>query len=291
MIEPSSNTPPAAPAPPARRRLKLDSWGGRFGLAVAFLLVFTALFAPLLSPYPPSAIDLPHELAKPGGAHVLGAGENGIDVLSHVIYGARVSLIVSLFAVGLSAAVGITLGGLAGYLGGFYDEALMRFVDILLAFPGILLAIFITSVLGPSLVNVVFALTFSGWTGYARLTRSLVLSLRERDYVQAARALGAGNGRILFRHILPNAAGPLLVQATFAIPGAILAEASLSFLGLGAPPGTASWGALVDQGTQYLLVAPHIALYPGIAMALTVLGFNFLGDAVRDAMDPKRVER
>lgn len=278
-------------APSARRRFRIESWGGRFGLFVAALLVFTALFAPWLAPFHPSAIDLPAELAKPGGRHLLGAGENGIDVLSHVIYGARVSLIVSLFAVGLSALVGICLGGLAGYAGGALDEVLMRVVDILLAFPGILLAIFITSVLGPSLANVVFALSFTGWTGYARLTRSLVLTLRERDYVQAARALGAGNGRILFRHILPNAAGPLLVQATFAIPGAILAEASLSFLGLGAPPGTASWGALVDQGTQYLLVAPHIALWPGLAIAVTVLGFNFLGDAVRDAMDPKRVER
>jgi peptide/nickel transport system permease protein len=274
-----------------RRGFRLTSFGGRFGLSVAGLLVVTAVLAPLLAPYSPYAIDLPNELARPGGGHLLGAGENGIDVLSHVIYGARVSLIVSFFAVGLSAAVGITLGGLAGYAGGFLDNLLMRVVDILLAFPGILLAIFITSVLGPSLANVVFALTFTGWTGYARLTRSLVLSLRERDYVQAARALGAGNARILFRHILPNAAGPLLVQATFAIPGAILAEASLSFLGLGAPPGTPSWGALVDQGTQYLLVAPHVALFPGVAIAVTVLGFNFLGDAVRDALDPKRVER
>jgi len=287
MSAPATVTAPAA----SRRGFRLDSFGGRFGVTVAVVLVVTAVLAPLLAPYSPYAIDLPKELARPTGEHLLGAGENGIDVLSHVIYGARVSLIVSLFAVGLSAAVGITLGGLAGYAGGFLDNLLMRVVDILLAFPGILLAIFITSVLGPSLANVVFALTFTGWTGYARLTRSLVLTLRERDYVHAARALGAGNARILFRHILPNAAGPLLVQATFAIPGAILAEASLSFLGLGAPPGTPSWGALVDQGTQYLLVAPHIALFPGIAIAITVLGFNFLGDAVRDQLDPKRIER
>lgn len=272
------------------RRFRLRTAGGRFGLAVACALVLVAVFAPVLAPYPPGAIDLGSELMGPSRHHLLGAGENGIDVLSHVIYGARVSLIVSVFAVGLSAAVGIVLGGIAGFAGGFIDEALMRLVDILLAFPGILLAIFITAVLGPSLANVVFALSFTGWTGYARLTRGLVLTLRERDYVQAARALGSGNARILFRHLLPNAAGPLLIQATFAIPGAILAEASLSFLGLGAPPGTPSWGALVDQGTQYLLVAPHVALFPGIAIALTVLGFNFLGDASRDALDPKRVE-
>jgi peptide/nickel transport system permease protein len=166
---------------------------------------------------------------------------------------------------------------------------IMRVVDVLLAFPGILLAIFITAVLGPSLANVIFALAATGWTGYARLVRAQILSLRERDYVQAARALGASDGRILFRHLLPNAAGPILIQATFAIPGAILAEASLSFLGLGAPPGTPSWGALVDQGTQYLLVAPHVALFPGIAIAIVVLGFNFLGDALRDALDPRKL--
>ncbi|RYZ36927.1 MAG: ABC transporter permease [Myxococcaceae bacterium] len=269
------------------RRFRLQSWGARFGLAVAFLWVFTALFAPWLSPHAPDAIDLTHELARPGPGHLLGTGENGIDVLTHVLHGARVSLEVSFFAVLLSGVLGITLGGIAGYAGGLVDEGLMRLVDVLLAFPGILLALFITSVLGPSLTNVVFALSFTGWTGYARLTRGQVLTLRERDYVQAARALGSGPGRILVRHLLPNAAGPLLVQATFALPGAIVAEASLSFLGLGVPPGTPSWGALVDQGTQYLLVAPHVALFPGIALAVTVLGFNLLGDALRDAMDPR----
>jgi peptide/nickel transport system permease protein len=151
------------------------------------------------------------------------------------------------------------------------------------------LAIFITAVLGPSLKNVIFALALTGWTGYARLMRSLVLTLREREYVRAAVALGAGHRRILGRHLLPNAAGPLIVQATFGIPAAILAEASLSFLGLGVPAGTPSWGALVDQGTQYLLVAPHVALFPGLAIAISVLGFNFLGDAARDALDPKAV--
>lgn len=276
--------------PVTRRGFRLRTLGGRFGLGVTVLLVLTALLAPVLSPYSPHAIDLSAELAPPGPGHLLGAGENGIDVLTHVLHGARVSLVVAFFAVVLSALVGVTLGGLAGYVGGLVDEVLMRLVDVLLAFPGILLAIFITSVLGPSLANVVFALSFTGWTGYARLARGQVLTLRERDYVQAARALGSGTARILFRHLLPNAAGPLLIQATFAFPGAILAEASLSFLGLGAPPGTPSWGALVDQGTQYLLVAPHVALFPGLALAFTVLGFNFLGDAVRDALDPKRVE-
>jgi peptide/nickel transport system permease protein len=287
----SEASPLAVTAPVSRRGFRLRTLGGRFGLGVAGVLVLTALLAPVLSPYPPEAIDLASELAPPGAAHLLGAGENGIDVLSQVLYGARVSLVVAFFAVGVSALIGVTLGGLAGYVGGWVDEVVMRVVDVLLAFPGILLAIFITSVLGPSLANVVFALSFTGWTGYARLARGQMLTLRERDYVQAARALGSGDARILFRHLLPNAAGPLLIQATSAFPGAILAEASLSFLGLGAPPGTPSWGALVDQGTQYLLVAPHVALFPGLALAITVLGFNFLGDAVRDALDPKRLER
>nr|WP_246357543.1 ABC transporter permease [Pyxidicoccus fallax] len=260
-------------------------------MAVATLWVLTALLAPVLAPYAPDAVDLPSELAAPGSGHVLGAGENGIDILTHVLYGARVSLLVSVFAVALSGLIGVTLGSVAGYAGGWVDEVVMRGVDVLLAFPGMLLALFITAVLGPSLANVVFALSFTGWTGYARLARGQVLTLREREYVQAARALGAGPGRILFRHVLPNASGPLLVQATFALPGAILAEASLSFLGLGVPPGTPSWGALVDQGTQYLLVAPHVALFPGVALVLTVLGFNLLGDALRDALDPRHLER
>jgi peptide/nickel transport system permease protein len=162
---------------------------------------------------------------------------------------------------------------------------------VLLAFPGLLLALFLTAVLGPSLAHVVLALSLTGWTGYARLARAQVLTLRERDYVQAARALGASDARILWHHLLPNAAGPLLIQATSALPGTLLAESSLSFLGLGAPPGTASWGALVDQGTQYLLVAPHVALFPGLALALAVLGFHLLGDAVRDTLDPRHEER
>jgi len=268
---------------------RLRGLGARFGLAVALIWVLAASGAPLLAPSSPRAIDLTADLQRPSVRHLLGAGENGIDVLTHILYGARVSLIVSVMTVLLSALVGTIVGGVAGYFRGWLDELLMRSTDVLLAFPGILLAIFITAVLGPSLANVVFALTFTGWTGYARLFRGQVLSLRQREYVQAAKALGASGRRILGRHILPNAAGPLIVQATFGIPGAILAEASLSFLGLGVPPGTPSWGALVDQGTQYLLIAPHIALFPGLALALTVLGFNFLGDALRDALDPKPV--
>src|SRR5690606_25750676 len=235
----------------------------------------------------PRAVALDRELLPPSAAHPLGTAENGVDVLSHVLWGARISLSVGVLATLISAVVGTLLGAWAGMVGGLVDETLMRVVDVLLAFPGILLAIFITAVLGPSLANVILALCATGWTGYARLARAMVLSLREREFVLAARAMGATEARILFRHLLPNLLGPVVVQATFGIPGARLAEASLSCLGLGVPPGTPSWGALVDQGTQYLLVAPHVAMAPGRAIALSVLGFNLLGDGLRDRLDPR----
>ena len=263
----------------ARRRPWIEGFGPRIGLGIVLLLVLVAIFAPWLSPHDPMAIALDRELTGPSPAHPLGTAENGVDVLSQVLYGARVSLFVGLFAT------------LVGHVGGLADEALMRVVDVLLAFPGMLLAIFITSVLGPSLANVILALSATSWTGYARLARAQVLSLREREFVLAARSIGVTDRRILFEHLLPNLLGPVVVQATFGIPGAMLAEASLSFLGLGVPPGTPSWGALVDQGTQYLLVAPHVALIPGVAIAVSVLGFNLLGDGLRDRLDPRASPR
>jgi peptide/nickel transport system permease protein len=259
---------------------------GRGGALVAAAWLLLSLLGPWLSPIDPQAIDLSRELQPPGAAHWLGAGENGVDVLAQLLAGARVSLVVSLGSVVAAAAVGVLVGAVAGLAGGALEEVLMRAVDVVLAFPGLLLAIFISSVLGPSLRNVVLALTFAGWTGYARLSRAQVRWLLSREYVTAARALGASPARVALRHLLPNAAGPLLVQATFGVPAAILAEASLSFLGLGAPPGTPSWGALIDQGAQYLLVAPHVALFPGLCLAATVLGLNLLGDALRDALAP-----
>jgi peptide/nickel transport system permease protein len=267
-----------------RRRFPVANY---YHLGAILIYAAAALLAPLLAPHDPRAVDLARELLPPGPGAWLGTGENGIDVLSAILYGARVSLYVGIGSVALSLAIGAPLGAVAGYAGGLLDDLLMRATDVLLAFPGILLAIFITAVLGPSLDNVILALCATGWTGYARLARAQVRALRERDFVQAARALGASPARIVFRHLLPNAAGPLIVQATFGLPAAILAEASLSYLGLGAPPGTPSWGALVDQGTQYLLVAPHLALFPGLAIALCVLSFNGLGDALRDRLDPR----
>lgn len=270
------------------RRALLTGVGPWLGLVLVALVIAAAAFAPLLAPHDPRAISLSDELRPPGGAFPLGAAENGVDVLSFVLFGARVSMIVGLSATLISALVGTALGALAGHRGGALEHGLMRVIDVLLAFPGILLAIFVTSVLGPSLVNVVVALCATGWTGYARLARAQVLALRGREFVVAARALGASDARILGRHLVPNLLGPVVVQATFGVPAAILAEASLSFLGLGVPPGTPSWGALVDQGTQYLVLAPHVALVPGLAIAVTVLGFNLLGDGLRDRLDPRR---
>jgi peptide/nickel transport system permease protein len=260
---------------------------GILGLAVVSLVALAAALASVLSPVPPGQMDLAHAWQPPGPGHPLGTGDNGIDVLAQILFGARVSLAVGLSAVLISGTFGTLLGTTLGYAGGIADEVLMRIVDVLLAFPGLLLAIFITAVLGPSLPGLIFALCATGWVSYARLARAQVLVLREREFVVAARALGATPARIIGRHLIPNLMGPILVQATFGIPAAILAEAALSFLGLGVPAGTPSWGALVDQGTPHLLDAPHVALFPGAAIALTVFGFNSLGDALRDRLDPK----
>jgi len=290
MVEtsPLPAPPPLEPLPRRRKRPILKGVGPWLGFGIVAVLVLLAVFAPWLSPHDPRTISLPDELLGPSPKHLLGTAENGVDVLSHVIWGARVSMIVGLLSTLLSAVTGTLLGAGAGYFGGWIEDALMRVVDVLLAFPGILLAIFITAVLGPSLWNVILALCATGWTGYARLARAQVLGLRDRDFVHAARALGASDARIVLRHLLPNLLGPVVVQATFGVPGAVLAEASLSFLGLGVPPGTPSWGALVDQGTQYLMIAPHVALVPGLMIAVSVLGFNLLGDGLRDRLDPRR---
>lgn len=293
MSQPLQTHPPVAasqvePLPRRRTRPILQGFGPWLGFWIVCALSLLALFGPWLSPSDPRLISLADELLPPGPGRLLGTAENGVDVLSYVIHGARVSMLVGLLATLLSAVLGTLLGAVSGYVGGWVDEAVMRVVDVLLAFPGILLAIFITAVLGPSLWNVILALCATGWTGYARLSRAQVLGLRDRDFVTAARALGASDRRIVLRHLLPNLLGPVVVQATFGVPGAVLAEASLSFLGLGVPPGTPSWGALVDQGTQYLMIAPHVALIPGVAIGVTVLGFNLLGDGLRDRLDPRR---
>jgi peptide/nickel transport system permease protein len=249
------------------------------------LLGLAAAGAPLITAANPYRPELGERLRPPRGEHPLGQDALGRDVLARVLHGSRISLAVAAATVALSLAIGVALGAAAGYAGGWVDGVLVRLIDVLLAFPGLLLAIALAAVLGPSLGNVVLALSVLGWTGYARLTRAEVAALRRRDFVQAAVALGAGPGRIVVRHLLPLAAPPLLVQATFGMSGAIVAEASLSFLGLGAPSPLPSWGAMLDEGRAFLLVAPHLTLFPGLALAGTVLVLQLLGDGLRDLLD------
>ncbi len=253
-------------------------------IVLAFMLV--ALFAPLLAPYDPNAIDLTGELGRPSAAHILGQDKLGRDILSRAIYGTRVSLFVGFTVVAISVVIGTFIGAVSGYKCGIYDMVIMRIIDVLLAFPGILLAIAITGVLGPNLRNVILALCAFGWVGYARLVRGQVLSIREREYVLSAKALGAKNLYIILWHILPNTLSPIIVTATFGVAGVILAESSLSFLGLG-PQDVPTWGAMLNEGSQFLLFAPHVSFFPGIAIMLTILGFNFIGDGIRDHFDPK----
>jgi peptide/nickel transport system permease protein len=224
-------------------------------------------------------------------AHPLGTDENGADLLTQVIWGSRVAVMVGAAVVGICSTVGITLGAISGYFGGWLDEVIMRITDMLMAFPGILLAIlliFITQ--EPSLLAVIGALSVTGWSSYARLVRGEVLSEREEDYVEAARSIGYRSPHIVFREVLPNVLAPVIVQATFGVAGAILAEASLSFLGLG-PQDMPSWGALLDQGSTYFLLTPHLAIFPGLAIMITILGLNFLGDGLRDLLDPRGLTR
>lgn len=259
------------------------------GLSLLLCLGFAlpALLAPWIAPHDPWALDLIGTLMPSDMTHWLGRDEQGADILSRLIFGARISLIVGLGSVICSAIVGTLTGLLAALLGGWVEHLLMRLVDVLLAFPGLLLAIALAAALGPGVGNVVFALSVLGWTGFARLVRGQARALLPLDYVQAARALGAGPWRLIFAHLLPNLLPVLLVQASFAIAAAILAEASLSFLGLGAPPGTPSWGSMLAQGRHVLLEAPHVSLYPGLAIMAAVLGFNLLGDALSDCLRPQ----
>lgn len=244
------------------------------------LLVIAALFGPALAHRDPLSINLAKALAAPSFAHPFGCDALGRDVFARVMWGARLSLAVSTSVVFFSLIVGGLIGGTAALAGGSVDNLVMRAVDIVLAFPGILLAIAMAAILGPGLIDLVIALTAMGWTGYARVVRGEVLSLREREYVHAADALGARPARVLIRHMLPAVAGPVAVQATFGIGGIIGAEAALSFLGLGALPPTPSWGNMLDSGREFLLIAPHLTMAPGIAIGLAILGFNLLGDGL-----------
>jgi peptide/nickel transport system permease protein len=259
----------------------------RVGLAIVIAAVLAAAIGPSISRYDPASQTLAQRLEPPSRAHPLGLDELGRDILARLLAGARISLAVGLAVVSVSSLLGMLLGSIAGYFGGLVDDAISRVVDVLMAFPGILLAIGMVAVLGPSLTNVILALCVIGWVGYARLVRGQALRAREFEYVQAARALGAGPARIILRHVLPTAFPAVIVQATLGMAGAIIAEASLSFLGLGVQPPTPSWGTMLDAGRSHLFDAPHLTLFPGLAIATLVLGFNFLGDGLRDTLDPK----
>jgi len=258
------------------------------GVTIVAIAALAAIAGPLLTPFDPAAQQLALRLAGPTASHPFGLDELGRDILARVLAGARISFLVGLTVVTVSASVGTLLGAVAGYVGGVVDDAISRLIDVLLAFPGLLLAIALVAVLGPSLGNVLFALTIIGWVGYARLVRGQVLRAREFDYVQAARAQGAGVGRILWHHVVPTAIPAVVVQASLGMAGAIIGEAALSFLGLGVQPPTPSWGTMLNGGRAHLLDAPHLTIFPGLAIAILVLGFNFLGDGLRDATDPKR---
>ena len=259
----------------------------KVGFVIVLIAVFAAVLGPSLTPYDPAAQTLAGRLEPPSRQHPLGLDELGRDILSRLVSGARISLLVGLAVVTVSSLIGMALGSIAGYFGGLTDDLISRAIDILMAFPGILLAIALVAVLGPSLSNVVLALCVIGWVGYARLVRGQALRARELEYVQAARALGASSTRIIARHVLPTAFPSVIVQATLGMAGAIIAEASLSFLGLGVQPPTPSWGTMLDAGRSHLFHARHLTIFPGVAIATLVLGFNFLGDGLRDRIDPK----
>jgi peptide/nickel transport system permease protein len=262
------------------------------GVVLVGVFVIFALFAPWIAPQDPAAIDLPSRLNSVSHAHWFGTDELGRDILSRIIYGARISMLVGSCVVLVSLALGLVIGSLAGYYGGAID----RFVNIVLmnaflSFPGILIAIAFVAFRGPGIFNLVIALSLGGWVGYARLVRGQVLAAREREFVEAARALGASDLRIVVRHILPNIIQPVIVQAAIGMAGAILAEATMSFLSLGVPPPTASWGTMLNDGRAHLFDAPHLVLFPALAVMLAVLSFNFIGDALRDYLDPRsRIE-
>ncbi len=259
-------------------------------IGVALLVVFTicAVFAPWLAPQDPAKLDLTGRLMGPSSGHWFGTDELGRDILSRTLFGARISLIVAVSVVGLSLAVGLVAGGLAGFYGGWTDTVVNVYVtNAFMALPGILLAIAFVAFMGPGLGNVILALAISGWVGYARLVRAQVMAVKEREFVEAARALGASDLRVMGRHILPNILQPLIVQAAIGMAGAVLAEATLSFLGLGVPPPTASWGSMLNDARSHLFDSPHLVFFPAMAVMLCVLSFNFIGDALRDWMDPR----
>jgi peptide/nickel transport system permease protein len=258
------------------------------GVSLLAVFLVCAIFAPWLAPQDPAQLDLAGRLTGPSWAHWFGTDELGRDILSRTLFGARISLIVAVSVVGISLLVGLIAGGLAGFYGGWTDTVVNVYVtNAFMALPGILLAIAFVAFMGPGLGNVILALAISGWVGYARLVRAQVMAVKEKEFVEAARALGASDLRIMGRHVLPNILQPLIVQAAIGMAGAVLAEATLSFLGLGVPPPAASWGSMLNDARSHLFDSPHLVFFPAMAVMLCVLSFNFIGDALRDWMDPR----
>ena len=283
------STPPPGAAPLATgRRVFADSRLALLGLAITVGVVVTAVLAPVVAPYDPTAQNIAEaQLLAPSLEHPMGTDQLGRDVFSRVLYGAQLSLQVGIIAVGVAIAAGVPLGLIAGFYGGYIDETVMRTMDVLFSFPAILLAIAMVAILGQSTVNVMLAIGITYTPIFARVTRSGVLSVREETFVDAARAIGDTNTNILARDILPNVVAPIIVQATVSLAFAILAESALSFLGLGTPPPDPSWGRMLSNSRNFLQTAPWTAVFPGLAIMITILGFNFLGDGLRDTLDPQ----
>ncbi len=258
------------------------------GVVLVAVFVLCAIFAPWLAPQDPARIDLPNRLKPPSAQHLAGTDELGRDVLSRLIWGARISMFVGSSVVACSLLLGLIIGSFAAYYGGRIDRVVNIVVmNAFLSFPGILIAIAFVAFRGPGIFNLVLALSLGGWVGYARLVRAQVLAVREREFVEAARALGANDVRVFTRHILPNIIQPVIVQAAIGMAGAVLAEATMSFLGLGVPPPTASWGSMLNDARSHLFDSPHLVLFPAATVMLAVLAFNFIGDALRDVLDPR----
>ena len=257
------------------------------GAGIVLIFVLMAVLAPVLVPYNPIQGNLNDRLQSFSGAHWLGTDELGRDLLSRILYGARVSLQIQIVAVVLALIVGVLLGSLSGYLGGYVDTIIMRCMDILLAFPGIFLALGIIAALGPGLLNLMFAAGISSIPQFARIVRASILSLKEREFVDAALALGSGSNRVMFRHLLPNCLAPIIVQSTLRMATVLLTASGLSFLGLGVQPPMPEWGAMLSNSRSYLIVAPHVATIPGLAIMVVVVGFNLFGDGLRDTLDPR----
>jgi peptide/nickel transport system permease protein len=268
------------------RRLKRNRAAIAGGIIV-LLFVFMAILAPLISPHPPNEGDLTKRLKPPSGEHLLGTDPLGRDLLSRVIHGARISLQIQIVSVSIALVIGTLLGMIGGYYGGKLDHLLMRLMDILLAFPGIFLAISIIAVLGPGLTNLMLAAGIYSIPQFARIVRGSILSLKEKEFIEAARAVGENDLNILFRYLLPNSMAPIIIQTTLRMATVLLTASGLSFLGLGVQPPTAEWGAMLSNARAYLITAPHVAMVPGLAIMLVVMGFNLFGDGLRDSLDPR----